>query len=863
MNYKRNEEECSVIADKITEFKFKQKARKIYEGADTNVILKYVQWEERCRKLLDTFFYRDGANSGIILFPDIDVALLSQIRKVEKWKTVMSILNDWCQSSSSEDEATGLIIRKYDVKDHFDFRKITEDEIKDTLGLKSSANIFNFQKSDARFLVFNPSLKNILIIRLVEIRKGDSKLLKKEIDYCIDEVNLVSFLLRDDLEDTGVVVTGFVAYSGENAHCHISYKDFDSIIFPFEIFNSVETFKNVCERKIEDFARIVARNVKEEKENVFQAVASKMLGYLSHLQFKMLEVKKLEEPVLPVTEKDAADNIKQAELLLNCYQMEIAYSDDKRIWLEGNYGTGKTVVALKKLELLLKDLKDKDKEVIYYVSFARKSLLDLKIKQRFEEHKNVRAIRGEYSLTGTIKHQILRKEKEIGTKNIHLIMDEYNSQDLSTEEVENLIPLLNNEEKLKNSTVLIAVQPIKITRIDKFCENGIKRQFSETKHELHKLITATGIKVKTLKNVMRTTVQINKLAEITRDYLDNKSNRCVRPQQYYDDQSRYEEATDLDLDQKYSKEANLASFQSASQGSNFSLSVTSDHSFNHTSSSPPLEPKKLIDYDEYYKLVDADISAGEENFQETVTSYSFTCQSKIGHGISGSEPQFIKFTESADLYEQVALIAAVLDKIMGPAKRKPKRIAVIHLEHNDPPWLKSLFQLKKISPRLKVTDKVEEFLKDTNKNLVLVKNLYFLRGLEFSKVLLILDSDEHHLRHVIPEAITRCTGNLSILIRPSVQWNPKSDTVADLVHEWEKHAGLLRILEIGFCSKTSCNSKTVQQEVYCKDEKPVGMYYGVHKKSKLFEDFLKEIKLKEIRNVQAEYKDSQKEAEAS
>ena len=196
MNYKRNEEERSVIADKITEFKFKQKARKIYEGADTNVILKYVQWEERCRKLLDTFFYRDGTNSGIILFPDIDVALLSQIRKVEKWKTVMSILNDWCQSSSSEDEATGLIIRKYDVKDHFDFRKITEDEIKDTLGLKSSTNIFNFQKSDARFLVFNPSLKNILIIRLVEIRKGDSKLLKKGIDYCIDEVNLVFFTKR-------------------------------------------------------------------------------------------------------------------------------------------------------------------------------------------------------------------------------------------------------------------------------------------------------------------------------------------------------------------------------------------------------------------------------------------------------------------------------------------------------------------------------------------------------------------------------------------------------------------------------------------------------------------------------------------
>ena len=84
MNYKRNEDERSVIGDKIIDFKFKQKARKIYEGADTKVILTYFQWEEKCRKLLDTFFYRDGTNSGIILFPDIEVALLSQIRKVEK-----------------------------------------------------------------------------------------------------------------------------------------------------------------------------------------------------------------------------------------------------------------------------------------------------------------------------------------------------------------------------------------------------------------------------------------------------------------------------------------------------------------------------------------------------------------------------------------------------------------------------------------------------------------------------------------------------------------------------------------------------------------------------------------------------------
>ena len=862
MNYERNKDELSVIAEKIIDYKFKQKSRKIYEGANIKRILKYGKWEERCKTLLDKFFSIAGKNSGIILFPHIKVTLHSQICDGKKWKRVMRTLNNWCRAStskiyartsSSKDDNSGLIIRNYDLRDHLNFRKVTKDEIKDTLGFNSSTDMFQFQDSDERFLVFNPLLKVVLIIRLVELRKSDSKLLKKEIDYCIDEVNLLCFLLKDELENTGVVVTGFLAYSGENAHSQSFCKDCDNIIFPFEIFNSVETFQNFYgrffnQKKIEDFARSLSRNVKEDEADVFQAVASKILGYLSHLQFVMLQ-----KPILPITEQDPADNIKQAELLLNRYQMEIAYSDEKRIWLEGNYGTGKTVVALKKLELLLKAVQD---EIVYYVNFGKKSLLHLMVKQRFEKNENFRAIGGEYSLSNTIKHQILQKEREIGTKNIHLIMDEYNSQDLSTKEVENLIPIFNNEEELKNSTVLIAVQPIKITRVDKFCENGIKRKFSETKHELHKLITATGIKVETLKNVMRTTVQINKLAEITRDYLDNKSPRCVRLQQYYDVRSRYEVVSDLDLDPK---EANFDSSQSTSLESN--QSATPDHSSNHATSSLPFEPEKLIDYDEMYKLVDTNISPDEENYQETVTSFSFTCRSKIGHGIDGRLPKLIKFAKVTDLCEQVALIAAVLDKIIEPAKTKPNRIAVIHLEGDDPFWLKSLFQLKNISRSLKLTNNTEEFLKDTNENLVLVKNLNCLRGLEFAKVLLILDSDEHHLRHLIPEAITRCTSNLAVLIRPSVQWIPKSETVADLVDEWQKHH-LLRILMIGFCSKTSCDSKTVQQEAYCKDKESVVTYYGVHRKSNLFKDFLKEIKRKKIRNAQPECKDKQKEAEA-
>ena len=174
-------------------------------------------------------------------------------------------------------------------------------------------------------------------------------MLKKEVDHCINEVNILCLLLKDELADSGVIVTVFVAYSGKNFHVQTTCKDCDKAIFSFKIFNSVETFKAFyetffIEKKIEDLAIGLEISEKKDKTSVFQAIACKVIGYLAHLQFMMLE-----KPILPLKKNNPKGDIEQAELLLDRYQMEIAYSDDKRVWLEGNYGTGKTIVALKKL----------------------------------------------------------------------------------------------------------------------------------------------------------------------------------------------------------------------------------------------------------------------------------------------------------------------------------------------------------------------------------------------------------------------------------------------------------------------------------------------------------------------------------
>ena len=328
INNAGNKREAVDITQKITACEFKKEGKNIYQGADVQQALNHEEWKQRCQNLLCTFFSRDGKDSGIITFPETSITAQGK-----PWQNVMSTLKKWCENSNSDsvkpkDDATGIIIRNYDLKNHLDFCKVTDDTKKNWFPflLKYSEGKFKFHENDQRFLVFNPSEKIILVIRMVDAQKSGE--LKNEANLCIDDVNVVCLLLRDELKDSGVIVTGLVTYSGEDAHSE-SCTHCDIFIVSYKIFNSVEKFvlfwrsfakENISERLGKHLK--ARRNIDTTK--VFQAVGGKILGYLAHLQFE-----KLEEPVLPVKENNPPGNIKHAELLLDQYQMEIAYSDKK------------------------------------------------------------------------------------------------------------------------------------------------------------------------------------------------------------------------------------------------------------------------------------------------------------------------------------------------------------------------------------------------------------------------------------------------------------------------------------------------------------------------------------------------------
>ena len=165
--------------------------------------------------------------------------------------------------------------------------------------------------------------------------------------------------------------------------------------------------------------------------------------------------------------------------------MEVVYSRQNRIFLIGNYGTGKSIIIDKKIEILLENLRDK--EIIYYVNFEKESHLNSIYWMRMKPSDKEKVIKSCFDLSHIIKDDILSKEDDDGTKTIHLKVDDYDTQHLSITEASLLNKIFENLEEFKNLTVFIAVQPFEISRAMYLKDEGEDKKILKFKPMLKEL----------------------------------------------------------------------------------------------------------------------------------------------------------------------------------------------------------------------------------------------------------------------------------------------------------------------------------------------------------------------------------------
>ena len=511
-------------AEKVCNFEFQREAVTILRGADAKETLNHFEWKENSQNYVRNFYTKEGRFVEAILIPNFT----KKEEPHEKlWNKIINleILRQWCSISSSN---LGIIIPNYNIVDHFKFYGISKPYLQEVLDIKS------IHDNNNRLLIFNASCKVLATIRVASETR-----LKKEISHCITDINMLLLMFRDELKGSGVVVTGLVVYSGKNLHLESNCTKCQHFIVTREEFESAESINNFWKKYKEKniFKKIKTKLPEGDKEKEFMAVTSKILPYLASYQYEVCNTQ-----FLPTLQGDATRDILQAELLLDRYQMEIAHSLEERIILKGDYGTGKTIICIKNIEILSTVLRDR--ETIYYINFHGKSELDRVISNRIKSfHRNIKVLKGDSTLSNIIDSKILPIEEKAGTKMVHLFVDEYNTESLTKEEVNTLVKLFSKKEHFRKSKILLAIQPIEITRTDLHYIHGEESEYSENGnklHELEKIMT-----VKCLQHVMRTTVQINSLIEITQEYLNEKSNQYTRNVESSQHEDEISQNTDL------------------------------------------------------------------------------------------------------------------------------------------------------------------------------------------------------------------------------------------------------------------------------------------------------------------------------
>ena len=676
-------------------------------------------------------------------------------------------------------------------------------------------------------------------------------------------------MFREELEGSGVAVTGLVVYSGNNIHSESNCANCQHFIVTREVFESAESIDKFWEGyKEKNIFKKITSLPERTNERVFMALSCKIIPYLASYQYQECNTQ-----FLPTLNTEVTESIAEATLLLDRSQMEIAYSGENRIILKGDYGTGKTIICQKKIEILSAVLGDSDS--IYYVNFQGRSDLDGVVSKKVKGlHPNVKVLKGDSALSNILESKILPLEEKTGTRMVHLFVDEYRTETLTKKEVSTLVKLFSEKELLKESTIFLSIQPMEITRKDFHYFNGKESEYCENGnmlYELEKIMT-----VKHLQHVMRTTVEINLLIGITQDYLDGKSNYFTRNIEsskslLVDEVSRNENLNihkNL-LENKFStihlnSEADI--HEDATIHPNNKANIHKDefltrdskgqnafkYNFENNFKQPQYE--STADIDEIHKLTSTETTDTGDNCQKRATTYRYYCKSRIGHNISGPRPRVINlacFNES-EVVEIFALLFHLIES-------KTKRTAIIHFEQDNPPWLINLFKLSTIFPSLAIAQDIEQFLSNSSKRMVLVTNYNCVRGIEISDVMLLLDTNEYHLKQFIPEAMARCQSNLSIVIKPAKESIKRGDGVMDLVERWEEinsaeNGKVIQFLKLDYCkcmSERICRRKVGHENLYCikAKEENTAIYYEIHKECDRYKKMSEEIKQKIVSNI--------------
>ena len=439
--------------------------------------------EKPCMDYFERYF-ENVAKKGPVVLPKVH----SGIDKV----TIT--MKRWCDHTNDSCNLKGLVIHSFSVSDYlrkFFYDKLKIDNLREDLDIKDIP-------TTPIITVYNPSQNVILLIRISEQAR-----LKEQIEFCSYDMKMFILLFGDEIKRNGVKVISLLA-SNEAANGNLKYDDCQKGIVSLETLESDKLFQNWFDNHASVFKpdsdNIVEDNIIAASANIIGCLAA--APYFDDLRtFTNVQ----------------NEQMKHLLVILTPAQQSVLYSGNKHMIVQGPYGSGKSVIARKKLQMLLDDFKRSKKSgEVHFICHDPKSALlqELETLPNMKAHSNEQGEKLSKTVTDILK--------DTNSENVNLIVDEYDGESLDKEEAETLNSIF--EENFQNAVVFLLPQSMEKERNSNVREKAAK----EEKNRFDLLHSFNRVE---LNLVMRNSIEINNLIWVTQNFLKGQETMFRNPKE--------------------------------------------------------------------------------------------------------------------------------------------------------------------------------------------------------------------------------------------------------------------------------------------------------------------------------------------
>ena len=704
-------------------------------------VVKVAQWKTKCKN----YFNRYYKTSRIIMVPsDGDI--------------IMNTLSILC----CDNKGRGFIFKNYDIVKHLTFLGYPEVSLKSNIGASPS-------RKNISYIAYIEQ-KNIIFI-CEKVSSGSN------IYQCFrnvaDTVKYFLTLYHSQIQGTGVTVIGLLIRENEIqglvecSFCQLfspSYKLFESHT-SFKIWlNCIETYEGwwkLANTKIQN--------------NLFDDLAAEILCFMA-----------VQEKGLPILTDEKRQQFKQTYFLYNPRQMDIHFSDAKHVIIQGSYGSGKSIMGLKKLELIWKCLRQNEK--IIYVNFDHKSNLHFLMEKNVKEYvrissrkmKRISSIReilespsqliylchnsrGE-NLSVVLQDTVglNMSTSEIGKTNYHLIIEEYNGETLSHDEAAKITKLVKSGDLIESNIMLLA-QPLMRCRRWRTGKSNYKKETSM----FHKL--ENTFKIVKLDEVLRCSNQICEITKCMQNFVQNKDSVFKTKM----DKLPFEKRLQPEGNKKPMVSPNVQELNYSEVGipttKSSNDSKDADKSLDHG-----------VDLDQAFKK-STPVTKSKAAKCEIISEFRFLCEPKQGVDIEGLKPKLFTFSEGINLANDIAAIALAL--VLQSVIAKTEAVTVLHMADEDPRILRRSIHLlpRLIDETITYTQNIDIYLQEKKQSkMIFSSNFSSVNGMEFDHLIILVNPSEYYLKYYLPQTVSRCTYDLTFVLLPKEEVNTKKGLLQKL-----------------------------------------------------------------------------------